>query len=557
MDNILSDQSFIAKFFILLDLHENNFITQNYIFDRLKALAQLNQLTYHDLTNLQNAVKSHFKTENEEIKFEQFKTIIPCKDDFFVSRIFQLFDCDKNGSISIREFCETIIEFYSGGERSKLEFLFYIYDVKQEGKLYKENFHQVLTACVKESGLELDQEKISCLADVLFEDGVSHNNNKDFMSLEDFISQLRRQQGLIRSLNMIIDNLITPQDPRSKQSKKVNKRYLSTEYWSHNKTFIISIFALILLMLVITSERVFYFRNMTSLSSSSPNFYYIFSRAAGRNILVLSLVVIILVLRKSITMLRNKGLGNILPLDNNIYLHKVVGVLIFVLSSLHSLCHFINCAVNIQPDPVSYLQLTFRYWEEDLGLGERGLNLSDVYTSNCQIVSHGNCTRPAHFQPEFGYNGDWLCEVCPPGQRWSYSDWIFTMRPGLFGLFGGLANPTGIFLFVIIFIMFSCSLPCVRRRGHFEIFYFSHYLYVLYYLLLILHAPQFWKYFLPVGLIWLGETVLRLVHSSLGRGKTFVIRGERLPSRVTHLVINRPSNFHFNPGDWVFIKIPR
>lgn len=40
------------------------------------------------------------------------------------------------------------------------------------------------------------------------------------------------------------------------------------------------------------------------------------------------------------------------------------------------------------------------------------------------------------------------------------------------------------------------------------------------------------------------------------RGKTYISSGLLLPSKVTHLVIKRPSHFHFHPGDYVFVNIP-
>lgn len=43
----------------------------------------------------------------------------------------------------------------------------------------------------------------------------------------------------------------------------------------------------------------------------------------------------------------------------------------------------------------------------------------------------------------------------------------------------------------------------------------------------------------------------------MGRGRTCVSSGILLPSKVTHLVIRRPPNFEFCPGDYVFVRIPR
>lgn len=41
-----------------------------------------------------------------------------------------------------------------------------------------------------------------------------------------------------------------------------------------------------------------------------------------------------------------------------------------------------------------------------------------------------------------------------------------------------------------------------------------------------------------------------------GHGKTYISSGILLPSKVTHLVIKRPPNFYFRPGDYVFVNIP-
>ena len=514
------------------------------------------------LEKIQYAFLSNFGREKSVIGYEEFKTVFPFKDDFFVKRLFQLFDTDQSNSVSIAEFCETINTFYNEGNESKLEFLFYIYDVNENGKLCKENFQEVIKACMKESGMKLEDEKIMSLADVLFEDGVREGQN--FMTLKDFKEQFYRQEGLLNNLNMIIDKLITPKEVSKSKSlsqkmlTEENMRYFTWEYWSNNAPLIITILAIVAMMVAITIQRFVYFRHMTTLSGFTPNLFYMFSRATGKNILALSVIVIMLVLRHTITLLRNLGLGRFLPLDNNLYLHKLVGTLIFVLGLIHSLCHFLNFGLNIQPAPLQYLLMTFKYWEVHFGGREEALA---AYQSppGCQRLNETepDCRRPDGLDLDVAYGGVWLCEVCGEGEAWSLLDWLLSRRPGLFGLLPGVANPTGIGLLITIVIIFACSLPYIRRRGHFEIFYFSHYLYLVYYVLLILHAPEFWKFFLPVGVIWLGERLYRLLHSSMGKGKTSIEEGVVLPSRVTNLIIKRPANFAYSPGDWVFVRIPR
>ncbi|CAL8130286.1 unnamed protein product [Orchesella dallaii] len=50
---------------------------------------------------------------------------------------------------------------------------------------------------------------------------------------------------------------------------------------------------------------------------------------------------------------------------------------------------------------------------------------------------------------------------------------------------------------------------------------------------------------------------LRCYNSKVGKGHTWVSSGILLPSKVTHVVIKRPSNFDFRPGDYVFVRIPK
>ena len=121
-------------------------------------------------------------------------------------------------------------------------------------------------------------------------------------------------------------------------------------------------------------SRIHYFRDMLMLNTAftdgvitgGRNVYYIYARASGTparyrqivgtiiisfdHFLLLaglclnfsSMLVIVLVLRYTITKCRNMGLTKYLPLDNNIYLHKVTGLTIFVLAWLHTIMHLCN-----------------------------------------------------------------------------------------------------------------------------------------------------------------------------------------------------------------------
>lgn len=47
-------------------------------------------------------------------------------------------------------------------------------------------------------------------------------------------------------------------------------------------------------------------------------------------------------LRHTLTFLRTRGFGAVLPIDHHIYLHKITGMLIAAYSLFHTIMHLIN-----------------------------------------------------------------------------------------------------------------------------------------------------------------------------------------------------------------------
>lgn len=149
------------------------------------------------------------------------------------------------------------------------------------------------------------------------------------------------------------------------------------------------------------------------------------------------------------------------------------------------------------------------------------------------------------------------------------TEFLLTARPGGGGL-GGTASQTGLALQGLLAAMLAFSSPCVRRGGHFEvctlrgetpkcscmgmgmgmgtglgspcpvslltpapcpqIFYWSHLSYVSVWALLVLHAPNFWKWFVvPGGLFVLEKAVGLVVSRAVGLR---IVEVNLLPSKV-------------------------
>eukprot|EP00834_Sanchytrium_tribonematis_P003005 NODE_106_length_19060_cov_0.700227.p2 type:complete len:541 gc:universal NODE_106_length_19060_cov_0.700227:4023-2401(-) len=133
-----------------------------------------------------------------------------------------------------------------------------------------------------------------------------------------------------------------------------------------------------------------------------------------------------------------------------------------------------------------------------------------------------------------------------------------------------LTNPslfTGVLLVAVFFLMITSSFEPVRR-ANFEIFWYTHHLFPIFFFLLILHGQfcfikgdkpprcnvggQFWKWFVFAGTIY---TLERLWREIRVRRATFISKIVLHPSKVVEVQIKKPS-CRTAPGQWIFLNCP-
>lgn len=142
------------------------------------------QISVETTERLKAVFAENLGMDRHEITLEDFKKVVPCKDEFFVQRIFKIFDKDRSGYITQGKFIETVAQFSVVDDDTKIEFLFNIYDINEDGNLEEGNFREVIKACMRENGMDFDEDELTNLASALFQDGVK--DGQDHMDLDDF-----------------------------------------------------------------------------------------------------------------------------------------------------------------------------------------------------------------------------------------------------------------------------------------------------------------------------------------------------------------------------------
>ncbi|XP_046423102.1 NADPH oxidase 5 isoform X1 [Neodiprion fabricii] len=491
---ILRAKGVVDKIFRFLDLESAGYVTAGQIMEFVGSITSIRSRAGFDkesLAHLENIFKQTVGNE-KEIRREEFKKIVVSKNPFFTERVFQIFDKDNSGTISLQEFLDSMHQFAGKTPDDKIKFLFKVYDIDGDGLIQHRELQHVMRVCMEENGMTFSEDQIEDLTIALFED--ADQENRGAITFESLKSVLEKHDGLLENLSISIDRWLVPPKPEPKQQSSVRRLsalrpyQLTKPYMKNNYVYIIFTSAFLIVNAGLFVSRAIQYK--------SSNGFVILARACGQCLNFNCAFILILMLRHSITFLRTHGFSSVIPLDQHIYLHKTTGVLVGFYSIIHTIMHLFNFKLIVVND---------------------------------YEINKGNYT---------------------------YAEWIFTGQPKLFGLVPGAANPTGVALVLILTVMIICSMPFVRRGGCFEIFYWTHLLYVPFWILLIFHGPNFWKWFVGPCTLYLVERLRRVVWLQSQRGNTYICSGLLLPSRVTHLVIKRPNHFDFHPGDYVFVNIP-
>jgi predicted ferric reductase len=106
----------------------------------------------------------------------------------------------------------------------------------------------------------------------------------------------------------------------------------------------------------------------------------------------------------------------------------------------------------------------------------------------------------------------------------------------------------------VLALIWLCARDRVRASGHFELFHWVHASYWLWFVVALIHGPVLWMWLLAPGL-----GVHRRAHpaslAASGRPSS-CSRRARSPQGVTLLRFARPPGFVYDPGDFVYLRVP-
>ncbi|XP_059190334.1 NADPH oxidase 5 [Centropristis striata] len=268
--------------------------------------------------------------DDKEIDIDEFKTALKVKESFFAERFFALFDSDGSSSISLDELLEALELLIHGSETDKLKFLFQVYDVDGSGSIDPDELRTVLKSCLRESAISLPEEKLDDLTLALFES--ADKDNSGSITFEELKAELENFPEVMENLTISAANWLKP--PEVDQKKRHAPRYLTRAYWHNNsrKLFFLCLYAALSLLLFISAM----------LQHRHGGAWYMVAKGCGQCLNFNCTFIMVLMLRRFLTWLRATWVVRVLPLDQNILLHQIVGYAILGYTLLHTTAHVFN-----------------------------------------------------------------------------------------------------------------------------------------------------------------------------------------------------------------------
>ncbi|EHB07929.1 Dual oxidase 1 [Heterocephalus glaber] len=500
--------------------------------------------------------------------------------DMFVESMFSLADKDGNGYLSFREFLDILVVFMKGSPEEKSRLMFRMYDFDGNGLISKDEFTRMLRSFIEISNNCLSKTQLAEVVESMFREAGFQDKGEltweDFhFMLRDHDSELRFTQLCVKGVEVpevikdlcrrasyisqdicpsprvsarcsrnIMEVELTPQrlqsptgsDPPQEIRRRFGKKVTSfqpllfTE--AHREKFqrsrrhqtvqqfkrfvenyrrhigCVAVFYAIATALFLERAHHYAFAAHHKGITDTTRVGIILSRGTAASLSFMFSYILLTMCRNLITFLRETFLNRYIPFDAAVDFHRWVAFTAIVLTGR---------AAPPRPPPHS-----------DAG------HVVNVYLFSISPLSVLSCLFPGLFHD----NGSEF----PQKYYW----WFFQTVPGF----------TGVVLLLVLAIMYVFASRHFRRRS-FRGFWLTHHLYVMLYVLLIIHGsfaliqlPRFHLFFLVPALIYVGD---KLVSLSRKKVEISVVKAELLPSGVTHLQFQRPQGFEYKSGQWVRI----
>jgi Ca2+-binding EF-hand superfamily protein len=392
--------------------------------------------------------------------------ILGIRSQDLARRIALVLGGDADGSIRADALLGGVKRLLYGDSSDKRRFAFRLHDLDDDGTLDRAELARMIAVGCAEDDVAVPEGVPDRLAAHLVKHADRTRDGR--ISLEEFNEALDQHPQIAAAIEKsgarwlainegAADRLEAPDPLASRLKRTLENRHPYVVF----------------LVLWAAANAVFFARAWQTFASSGV--FVQLAHGCGACLNFNGALILLPVMRRLLTMARRTRLQSVVPLDDAIELHAVIGHTMFALALLHTAGHLMNFARK-------------------------------------------------------------------PGTTMVHE--LFWPGPGR----------TGLVWLAVFGVMWLFARASSRAKQKFEVFHYSHLLYVAWFAVGLAHGPVFWKWVTVPLAVFAVERVVRFARRSI---PTEIVQTRVLRSGVTRLDLRKPEGFDHQAGDYLFLRIPR
>jgi NADPH oxidase 5 len=297
-------------------------------------------LSRKDRRLLKRLRKSFHQLAGREGKIDapKLKEVLGIRDEALFARFFTLFDTDRSGTIEEGEFLAGLGALMGSREEERLRFLFRLHDEGDKGYITRPQFTKLMELTLAEHQLRFDRRAVNDLAWALFRQAdVDHNGS---ISFEEFHTLLGEHPEATGGLTLDVADWIAPSQALGRRRRARIRRpplwRRIARSWQNEglpNFFLLLYFSANVLLFLNAQQR---YQHL------GANLAIQIARGFGACLNFNGALIVVPVMRNLLTWMRSTWLGRVVPVDQAIDFHRLVGQTMFLFALGHTAAHFTN-----------------------------------------------------------------------------------------------------------------------------------------------------------------------------------------------------------------------
>jgi len=272
------------------------------------------------------------------IDAEAVQAALGLRSRYLAERLLVALDFGRRGFASAHELGAAADAVMTGGVEAKLGFLFRLHDHDGNGRLTREEFERMLHISLAENDLQLPEAVTTRMLDAVWQ---GDSDRSDWLTFDEFVAMVARNPQLQAQLAQHGVALLTP-GQRARQAQRARMPARRMAPWSRN-TLVLGVWVAIyvLVNVALFGEAVWRYR------MQGANEWIQLARGCGACLNFNGALVLVPMLRHTLTWVRRQRWGPLLPVDEAIEIHRVVGEVMFGLALVHAAAHVTNIVLHL------------------------------------------------------------------------------------------------------------------------------------------------------------------------------------------------------------------